>query len=250
MIYAMNGSRVMDSRTLVTSPGSGLQHWGAQFFGPRYATTETSSAPQALMTDMSPNETILAHFHGTPQFQVFAGGAGKMGRHDVQPLVVQFKDHHTAYGPVIAGPQGLRFFAMRMHTANSGPVYLDKPGYREKLQPSKRRNLISPPVILSTDLVLENRTEAAWDRIYPEHYDDGLDAHILRLGAGMKTQGPDPKAAGGQYLFVVNGSLERPDESLPSWSMVAVETSEEPLEIKAGDKGLELLVLQFPRETA
>jgi hypothetical protein len=110
MIYARSGSEVMQSRTLVTSPGSGLQHWGAQFFGPRYVTTETSSAPQALMTDMSPDETILAHFLGVSQFQVFAGGAGKMARHDVKGLVVQFKDHHTAYGPVVAGAQGLRFF--------------------------------------------------------------------------------------------------------------------------------------------
>ena len=89
MIYARSGSEVMQSRTLVTSPGSGLQHWGAQFFGPRYVTTETSSAPQALMTDMSPDETILAHFHGVSQFQVFAGGAGKMARHDVNGIVVQ-----------------------------------------------------------------------------------------------------------------------------------------------------------------
>ena len=248
MVYAMNGTTVLNSRKLVTSPGSGLQHWGAQFFGPRYATTETSSAPQSLMTDMSPNETILPHFHGTTQFQVFTAGAGKMGRHDVQPLVVQFKDHHTAYGPVVAGPQGLRFFAMRMHTANSGPVYLDKPGYREKLKPSQRRNLISPPVVLSTDLVLETRKDIAWDRVYPEQYADGMDAHILRLGAGMRAAGPDPRIAGGVYLFVVNGSMDREEEELPLWSMVAIETNEEPLEIRAGAKGLEVLVLQFPRE--
>lgn len=250
MIYAKSGSEVMQRRSLVTSPGSGRQHWGAQFFGPRYVTTETSSAPQALMTDMSPDETILAHFHGVSQFQVFAGGAGKMGRHDLNGIVVQFKDHHTAYGPVVAGVQGLRFFAMRMHTANSGPVYLDKPGYREKLQPSKRRNLLSPPVVLSNDLVLETRRAVANEPVYAEAFDDGLDARLLRLGAGMSAPAPDPSLAGGLYLFVVNGSLAWADAKLPAWSMVAVETVEAPFSIKAGERGLEVLVLQFPREQA
>ena len=248
MIYARSGSEVMQSRTLVTSPGSGLQHWGAQFFGPRYVTTETSSAPQALMTDMSPDETILAHFHGVSQFQVFGGGAGKMARHNVNGIVVQFKDHHTAYGPVVAGAQGLRFFAMRMRTANSGPVYLDKPGYREKLQPSKRRNLLSPPLLLSNDLVLQHRKEVANEAVYADAYDDGLDARLLRLGAGMSVKAPDPSLAGGLYLFVVNGSLEWSGAMLPLWSMVAIETGEAPFSITAGAQGLEVLVLQFPRE--
>ena len=73
-------------------------------------------------------------------------------------------------------------------------------------------------------------------------------AHVLRLGAGMAAMGPDPKIAGGYYVFVGNGSLDLDGQDFPLWSMVAVESTEEGFEIRAGKKGLEALVLQYPRE--
>jgi hypothetical protein len=73
-------------------------------------------------------------------------------------------------------------------------------------------------------------------------------AHLVRLGAGMTANGPDPKRAGGYYVFVGNGSLIRGHEELPLWSMVVVEPNEEKFEIRAGAKGLEALVLEYPRE--
>jgi len=249
MIYTVNGSEALKKRQLVTSRGTGESHWSAEYIGPRDTSKETSMAPHALVTDMSPHETILPHFHGMAQFQIFSGGSGKMGRDDVRPLVVQFKDHHTAYGPVVAGPQGLTFFAMRMHTFDSGPVYMSKPGYREKLKPSPRRNLLSPPLVLSTAPVLASRSEIAREAVYPETYTDGLSAELLRMGAGMTARGPDPASAGGHYLFVVNGSLEYAGSIYPLWSMIAVEITDQAVEFKAGKDGLEVLVLQFPRET-
>jgi len=253
MIYSINGAIALQRRQQVTSRGTGLVHWSAEFFGPRDttmpATAEGAMTPHALVTDMSPDEIILAHFHGVAQFQIFSGGTGRMGRDEVRPLVVQFKDHHTAYGPVVAGPLGLTFFAMRMQAFDSAPVYLNKPGYREKLKPSRRRNLLSPPVVLSTAPVLKHRTEIACDSVYAERYDDGLSAHILRLGAGMTTMSPRPQDGGGLYLFVVNGSLDRDGELLPLWSMIVLERADDAIEIRAGADGLEVLLLQFPFET-
>ena len=116
MIYATNGAEALSRRREVPSPGTGIPHWGTEFFGPRYAT-EKDVGPQSLMTEMSANEVVLPHYHGLTQFQVFAAGSGKMGRNEIQPLMVQFKDPFTAYGPVEAGPQGLSFFAMRIKTS-------------------------------------------------------------------------------------------------------------------------------------
>jgi hypothetical protein len=203
------------------------------------------------MSEMNANETLVPHFHGVAQFQLFAAGYGTIGRQGqvLQPLTVQFKDPHTAYGPVVAGPHGLSFMALRIKTGDSAPVYLDKPGYREKLKPSKRRNLISAPVGLSTEPVMQFRKEASWEPVFDsEKLDDGVAAHVVRLGAGMAATGPDPKIAGGYYVFVANGSLEKDGEELPLWSMVVVESNEDALEIRAGQHGLEALVLQYPRE--
>ena len=250
MIYAKSGAEALAKRAIIHSPGTGIEHWGTEFFGPRSSTT-VAPGPQATMTDMVPGESLVPHFHGVTQFQLFAAGSGTIGKANepLQPLVVQYKDRHTAYGPVIVGAQGLSFMALRIKTGDSAPVYLDRPGYREKLRPSKRRNMISAPVGLSTEPVMTSRTVASWEPLYDAaKIDDGMAAHVLRLGAGMKTAGPEPGTAGGYYVFVANGSLAKDGKELPLWSMVVVESNEAGYEICAGPKGLEALILQYPIE--
>ncbi|MFD2884019.1 hypothetical protein ACFS4T_20045 [Pseudomonas lini] len=101
-------------------------------------------------------------------FQLFIAGSGTLGNRGqvLEPLTVQFKDHHTAYGPIVAGPQGLSFVAMRMYTGNSQPVYLSEPGYREQLRPSKRRHLTSEPIKFSIAPVMQAREEASWELLF------------------------------------------------------------------------------------
>ena len=249
-MYTRNGTEAIQQRHNIISPGSGIEHWGTEYFGPRFPT-ETGVGPQSLMTELTANETVLAHFHGVSQFQIFAIGSGTMGRNQLQPITFQFKDPSTAYGPVIAGPQGLSFFVMRIKTAHAAPVYLDRPGYKEFLKPSKRRNLIIPSIMVSTEPVLMYRKEAYWDPIIAhDKYDDGLAAHVLRMGAGMEVMGPDPRRSGGYYLFVINGSLEHEGKDFPLWSMIVVERHEDAVRIKAGKKGVEVMVLEFPIQEA
>ncbi|WP_230939815.1 MULTISPECIES: hypothetical protein [Burkholderia] len=248
MIYTRSGADALAQRSTIVSPGTGNEHWGTTYFGPR-SSAGSAPGPQATMSELRAHETIVPHFHGVTMFQCFLAGAGTLGSRGqvIEPLTVQFKDHHTAYGPIVAGPQGLCFVAMRMYTGNSEPVYLDKPGYRDRLQTSKRRHITSEPVRFSIAPVMQSRTEVAWETLFRDD-DDGMHAQVVRLGAGMTVEGPDPRAAGGYYVFVGNGSLLHGNEELPLWSMIVVEPNEEKFEIRAGDQGLEALVLQYPRE--
>jgi hypothetical protein len=249
MIHSKNGTEVLENLEPVASRGTGIEHWGSSYFGPRYSTTEISPGPQSLMTQMCANETILPHFHGVAQFQIFPSGSGVLGKTEVRPLMLQYKDHHSAYGPLAAGPLGLTFISLRNRTGDSHPVFLKDPGYREKLKPSKRRNWVSSNIALSTEAVLRFRKEIAWEPVYdPDKITDQLAAHLVRLGAGMSTMSTDPKLGGGHYLFVANGDLEIDGESLPRWSMVFVDQHEDAFEIQAGRKGLEVLVMQFPKD--
>jgi hypothetical protein len=248
MIYSRSGADALAKRDVVISPGTGNQHWGTVFFGPR-SSSGPAPGPQATMSDLNANETIVPHFHGVSMFQLFVAGSGTIGSRGqvLEPLTVQFKDHHTAYGPIVSGPQGLSFIALRMYTGNSEPTYLNNPGAREKLQPSKRRNLTSSPVRFSIEPLMQGRNEESRDAIF-EETEDGMAAHLVRLGAGMTANGPDPKRASGYYVFVGNGTMIHAGEELPLWSVVCVEPNEEKFEIRAGEKGLEALVLQYPRE--
>jgi hypothetical protein len=251
MLHTKDGTEVLDTLKTVISPGTGIEHWGSSYFGPRYSTAEPSTGqqvPQALMTQMSPNETILPHFHGLAQFQIFPSGAGMMAKTEVRPLMLQYKDHHSAYGPLIAGPQGLTFIALRNRMGDSTPVYLSKPGYKEKLKPSKRRNWISPHIQLSTRPVLQYRKAVAWEPVFEQEIKDDMSAHLLRLGGGMSTPAPDTSVGAGYYLWVAHGSLEMNGKTLPEWSMVFIEHNEPAFEITAGRVGLEALVMRFPKD--
>lgn len=250
MIHARSGADALSKRSVVISPGTGNQHWGTVFFGPR-TSREMAPGPQATMSELNANETILAHFHGVTMFQLFLAGHATIGTRGqtIEPLMVQFKDHHTAYGPIAAGPQGLAFVALRMYTGNSEPIYISKPGAKEKLKPSRRRNMTSSPIRFSVEPVMQSRSEPLWETVF-EETDDGMAARVVRLGANMSVAGPDPRRAGGYYVFVGNGSLVHEQEALPLWSMVVVEPTEDAYTIQAGPKGVEALVLQYPREDA
>ena len=102
MIHTRNGSEVLDALRPVASRGTGVEHWGASYFGPRYSSEGLAPGPQSLMTQMCANETILPHFHGVAQFQIFPAGAGMLARTELRPLMLQYKDHHTGYGPLVA----------------------------------------------------------------------------------------------------------------------------------------------------
>jgi hypothetical protein len=143
------------------------------------------------MSDLTANETIVPHFHGVSMFQLFVAGHGTIGSRGqvLEPLTVQFKDHHTAYGPIVAGPQGLSFVALRMYTGISEPTYLNKPGAREKLQPSRRRNLTSAPVKFSIEPLMQEREQVLWDPVF-EETDDGMAAHVVRLAPWPCLVGP------------------------------------------------------------
>jgi hypothetical protein len=247
MIYTRSGADALAERRVIISPGTGNQHWGTVYFGPR-SSNSYAPGPQATLSELNSNESITPHFHGVSMFQLFVAGSGTIGNRgqQLQPLTVQFKDHHTAYGPIVASSYGLTFVALRIFTGNSEPTYLDQPGYREKLKPSKRRNLTSDPIIFSIEPLLKARQEVGWETVLKG--DDEMHAQVVRLGAGMAVNGPDPKVSGGYYIFVCNGSLVRDSEALGLWSMVVVENNESGFVIQAGENGLEALVLQYPRE--
>lgn len=247
MIYARSGAEALSERIEIVSPGTGHLHWGTVFFGPR-SSKERAPGPQATMSELDANESLVPHFHGVSMFQLFIAGSGTIGNRGQQlkPLTIQFKDHHTAYGPITAGPQGLSFVALRMFTGNSEPVYLNVEGYRDRLKPSKRRNLTSEPVAFSIEPLLRSKKDVSWETLLKGE-DDEMHASVVRLGAGMTVEGPDPRQSGGYYVFVGNGSIMQGGNELALWSMVVVENTESPYTIQAGKDGAEVLVLEFPK---
>jgi hypothetical protein len=173
-----------------------------------------------------------------------------MGRHAAATLAVHFAEHHTGYGPINAGPQGYSYFTLRARS-DPGAHYLHKPGYREALKPSRKRHGVAAGITLSTEPVLMARKEASVEPVLQDlDGSDGLGASLIRMGPGMDHTGPDPRATGGQYYLVLNGSMGLDGGIYSAWSTVFVPRDDGPLAFKSGAKGLEVLLLQFPRNSS
>ncbi len=246
MVQAVAGEQALKGRRVIQSRGTGEEHWRTDYLG-KPGDGQIKNEPQAFLIEMHASETILPHFHEVDQFQVFVAGSGGLGRHPHGVLAVHYADHHTGYGPINAGPLGYSYFTLRAKS-DPGAHYLHKPGYREALKPSAKRHGVADNVPLSTEPVLMNRKELAVEPLMPELAGGGLGASLIRMGPGMSHAGPDPRATGGQYYLVLNGSLEHDSKHYSKWSTVFLTSEDAPLAFKAGSKGLEALVLQFSKQ--
>lgn len=244
-MQAISSETALKGRRTIKSRGTGEEHWRTDYLG-KPGDGSLKDEPQAFLIEMQANETIMPHFHEVDQFQVFVSGHGSVGRSPHGVLAVHYADHHTGYGPIVAGPQGYSYFTLRAQS-DPGAHYLHKPGYREALKPSPRRHGVADNIALSTEPVLMDRKTLAVEKLLAELEGGGRGIELIRMGPGMSHAGPDPRASGGQYYLVVNGSLELDGASYPKWSAVFLTAADAPLAFSAGPKGLEALLLQFSK---
>lgn len=248
MVQAVSGQQALPGRRIIKSRGTGEEHWRTDFLGRPGDGGSIKEEPQAFLIEMHAGESILPHFHEVDQFQVFVAGSGGMGRQPAGTLAVHYADHHTGYGPINAGPQGYSYFTLRARS-DPGAHYLHKPGYREALKPSRKRHGVAADITLSTEPVLMDLKQATEEPLLQDlDGSDGLGASVIRMGPGMSRSGPDPRASGGQYYLVLNGAMEISTGKYSTLSTVFVPRDDGPLSFKAGPKGLEALLLQFPKQ--
>jgi len=246
MVTAVSYEEAVNRRRMVASAGNDEKHWRSDYMGRR---GQSSMEPEAFLIEMTPDETLLPHFHAVDQFQVFVEGGGRLGREAVGPVTVHYADHHTAYGPIVASASGLSYFTFRPIT-DPGAVYLNKPGYREALRPSAKRHETSSGIVLSTEPVLASRKSVVVDVLLEGVVaaGDGIGASLVRMGPSMTTR-TDPSGTAGQYYVVVNGSLEGAGSVMPKWSVIFASPKDGPVELLSGSQGAEVLMLGFSRRS-
>lgn len=199
--------------------------------------------PQGFLVHQPPGAITPAHFHEPNQFQVFVAGNGRMGAAPAKPLTVQYANGHTPYGPIVAGDQGVQYFTLRQRW-DPGAKYL--PASKDRLEKGRQRTRLKSGIDVSDEAARRARTTTAVETIMTEEA-DGLAAWIWRVEPGGKATLPSPSRSGGQYLLVASGTQMHDGTELDRLSAVFVSPEEAPFGIAAGDDGLDLLVLQFPR---
>jgi hypothetical protein len=218
--------------------------WKVNLFG------QNSDIPtkdlQAFRIDMSANMQLDSHFHVVDQFQIFFAGSGTIGRHDAAMITAHYADHHTGYGPLIAGDQGMSYLTLRSKS-DAGLVKLSTPNIREQLKPTKRRQRVSSPITLSIPPVLAHIEAPVIETIMEEKEgDEGMAVKVIRLGANMDTPAPAIEGTGGYYIIVMNGAIEHEKETFEPWSLIWVGHDDAAPMLKAGEKGAEIMIAIFP----
>lgn len=227
--------------------------WNTRFIGANRYTLKPGEAPpsseviypMAFLVEKEPGAITKPHFHQADQYQVVVSGGGNLGLHDTADIAVHYTDAYSAYGPIVAGGEGIWWFTLR-NAWDPGAKYM--PASRVELREARGRHTHweattepTPPAS-TAELTAATRIESRVE-LQGEH---GLATWRYRLPPNASRSGPDPKAGGGQFWVVVAGQLAaRGGAPLPANSLIFVSPEEAALSLQAGPEGAEALCLQF-----
>ncbi len=203
--------------------------------------------PQSFLVEQSPNWTLPTHFHQEHQFQVFVAGNGTLGKKPIERLAVHYASPHSGYGPLISAGDGIAYFTLRA-VGDTGAWYLPEQREHLLLRIKKLQAHAAPASYVSLEQ-LGSMAQPLQETLI-EPIAGGLAAWMLRLPPNQSSPAPACSQAGGGRFYVVTlGSLLSAGDELPALATVFV-SSEESFELRAGQDGLEVLVLQFPAAAA
>lgn len=185
--------------------------------------------PQAFLVHQEPGSVLTAHYHLEDQFQVFVGGAGKIGAHDISPVSVHFASRESGYGPLVAGPSGLDYFSLRAITHRG--VYA-LPESRAQMMPGlkKRQKTVE-------HVSFEDFPDC---RPIVEPDDSGLGAWRVSAAANEQVRLPRHPGGGGCFYVVSAGSVQQGQACLPVHACVFASPDEAPPEFTAQQQGAQL----------
>ncbi|MFI4985872.1 MAG: hypothetical protein ACHQF3_00365 [Alphaproteobacteria bacterium] len=262
MILASDAVLAAKSRFARKTPAGGAI-WRTEFFGPPPSPASATSVdedagnaliyadpapgevrlPQAFLVEQEAGALVKPHFHFVDQFQIVVDGDGSFGRHAVQPITAHFASACTAYGPIVPGPEGLKYFSLRASADSTGAQFV--PAAKDKMRKLPKRHMLSERIAVSAPDALSAMPAAVLETVKAEP--DGLAVLMLRAPPSTVCALPDPRQGGGQSLIVAAGAIAHEGAAMGRWSALFVSCDEPAYEVHAGPAGAEVLVLQYPR---
>ena len=197
-------------------------------------------SPTVFLAEQPPLYTLETHFHRQNQFQLVVEGSATLGREALAPVTVHYAGAYTGYGPLVSGPEGIKYFTIRP-VFDTGLI----PGSqaREKMIRGPKRHA---QVTLGTPW-----TESALSALQQVHDHAALPAQLglavrhLRLPPGAAYDLQHVEGSTSLFAFVLAGSAQAAGQILGRWESVFA-TREEILTLTAGDSGAEIVVLHVP----
>lgn len=204
--------------------------------------------PMAFLVEKDCGAVVHPHFHQADQYQVIVQGAGRLGIHDVASVAIHYTDAYSAYGPIVAGEEGVAWFTLR-NAWDPGARYM--PEHRAQLRAARaryqHREATCGPLPPLTDAERAALTAVRGHAVIEESA-DGLGSWRYTLPANGAVTGPDPATGGGQFWLIAAGSAAVGNGALlPPQSTVFVAPEEPAPSLTAGPGGADLICMQFPK---
>jgi hypothetical protein len=208
------------------------------------ADRQLQAGAQAFLVEQDPDSVLGVHFHFEHQFQVVVDGSGSLGRHPLEPFLVHFATGHTGYGPLQAGPAGLSYLTLRAHPDFAQPYFL--PDMRDHMQALRKVNRHSVQATPSDASARRTRQDVSCEVLLPPEASGGA-AWMLRVPPHRSAPVPTDPDCGGQFRVVVGGSMDVQGRQLGHLGCTFLEPVDCDTGVVAGPDGLDVLLLQFPR---
>ncbi|MSQ58025.1 MAG: hypothetical protein EXR35_11225 [Limnohabitans sp.] len=200
--------------------------------------------PQSFLVEQDPHWVLQTHFHQEHQFQVFVAGSGTIGKNPLTKLAVHYASPHSAYGPLIAGDEGISYFTLRA-VGDVGAWYIPDARKHLSTRAPKQQAHGAPSSIVDADELLKLKSVVQEEIITLN--EQGLGAWLMRLPPHAKAPAPElANTGGGRFYVITLGSLISEGEEMEGLATVFA-TPDEDIVLQAGDKGLEVLILQYPK---
>ena len=204
--------------------------------------TDPKLSPTIFLIEQPAGMTLPAHFHHNNQFQIFVEGSGKIGPRALSPVTVHYAGAYTAYGPLAAGPQGLKYFTVRTVCETGGVMVAQSEG---QWPAGPRRHATAKPLAPRSAADLLAMREAEETTVIPTA-EDGLAARSYAVPPKTTIPSLDPGLGEGAFLFIISGSLIVNGAELTPWESIYLSRDEVVPSITAGAEGAHFLLLVPP----
>jgi hypothetical protein len=197
-------------------------------------------AGQALYAEYGPGYAST-HAHPVDQWQIYLEGDGKLAKKPVRPVTIQYTDRWVPYGPIDVSDAGFALVALWPRPNDETyEMPKDASRIRESLRGKPHRMLLaevalagSPGAASTEESVIEEGP--IWARLW-------------RLPPGAPLGTPSPSDGGGQFFVPLSGAVEWSGRSYPARSAIWIGAADPPIRLVAGEKGAEIVGVQFPQQ--
>lgn len=232
------GTRVNGDRRRRSVPAGEGAVWKAEWME---SGDDPVLSPTASLIEQPPDMTLPAHFHRNNQFQLFVDGSGRIGRNPVMGLTVHYAGAYTGYGPLVAGPEGLKYFTIRP-VCESGLVLASD---RSQMLRGPKRHSQSAHVSIRSLSELRTLARISEEELISAE-PDGLAAKLVSIPPNASFAGTHVPNSQGQFVFVMRGTVCCDGAELQEWESLFVSSDEQVPTLTAGADGAELVALSAP----